>query len=69
MNIHEYQGKELLKKFGIPVPAGIAALSGPLHGGANAAVMSMLQAIHDEGDDGTRFIEAAKSLGAWELEP
>ncbi len=41
--------------------AGIAALSGPLHGGANAAVMSMLQAIHDEGDDGTRFIEAAKS--------
>ena len=27
MNIHEYQGKELLKKFGIPVPAGIAALT------------------------------------------
>ncbi len=41
--------------------AGICALSGPLHGGANAAVMQMLQAIHDEGDDGTRFIQAAKS--------
>jgi citrate synthase len=41
--------------------AGICALSGPLHGGANASVMHMLQAIHDEGDDGSRFIEAAKS--------
>jgi citrate synthase len=40
--------------------AGICALSGPLHGGANVAVMQMLQAIHDEGDDGTRFIAAAK---------
>ncbi|MEY2879678.1 MAG: Citrate synthase 1 [Verrucomicrobiota bacterium] len=43
------------------VSAGISALSGPLHGGANAAVMQMLQSIHDEGDDGTRFIAAAKS--------
>ena len=43
------------------ISAGICALSGPLHGGANTAVMNMLQAIHDEGDDGTRFIEAAKS--------
>jgi citrate synthase len=41
--------------------AGICALSGPLHGGANVAVMQMLQSIHDEGDDGTRFIQAAKS--------
>ena len=43
------------------ISAGICALSGPLHGGANAAVMHMLQSIHDEGDDGTRFIAAAKS--------
>ncbi|WP_438481526.1 citrate synthase [Oleiharenicola lentus] len=43
------------------ISAGINALSGPLHGGANAAVMHMLQSIHDEGDDGTRFIAAAKS--------
>src|ERR1700710_1046625 len=41
--------------------AGICALSGPLHGGANVAVMHMLQSIHDENDDGTRFIAAAKS--------
>ncbi|MGH7996698.1 MAG: citrate/2-methylcitrate synthase, partial [Opitutaceae bacterium] len=43
------------------ISAGLCALSGPLHGGANVAVMHMLQSIHDEGDDGTRFIEAAKS--------
>jgi citrate synthase len=43
--------------------AGICALSGPLHGGANVSVMQMLQSIHDEGDDGSRFIEAAKSGG------
>jgi len=41
--------------------AGICALSGPLHGGANVSVVHMLQTIHDEGDDGTRFIAAAKS--------
>jgi citrate synthase len=43
------------------ISGGICALSGPLHGGANVAVMQMLQSIHDEGDDGTRFIAAAKS--------
>ncbi len=43
------------------ISAGISALSGPLHGGANVAVMQMLQSIHDEGDDGSRFIAAAKS--------
>jgi citrate synthase len=41
--------------------AGICALSGPLHGGANTAVMEMLHTIHSEHDDGTRFILAAKS--------
>jgi len=43
------------------IAAGICALSGPLHGGANVSVVQMLQAIHDDGDDGTRFIEAAKN--------
>jgi citrate synthase len=43
------------------ISAGIGALSGPLHGGANVAVMQMLQSIHDEHDDGSRFIAAAKS--------
>jgi len=42
------------------ITAGICALSGPLHGGANVSVVQMLQAIHDDGDDGTRFIEEAK---------
>jgi citrate synthase len=40
--------------------AGVCALWGPLHGGANQAVLEMLQAIHDSGDDGSRFIAAAK---------
>jgi len=40
--------------------AGVSALWGPLHGGANTAVMEMLKSIHAEGDDGTKFIEAAK---------
>ena len=40
--------------------AGVCALWGPLHGGANQAVIEMLQDIHDSGDDGSRFIAAAK---------
>jgi citrate synthase len=40
--------------------AGVCALWGPLHGGANQAVISMLQQIHDSGDDGHAFIAAAK---------
>ncbi len=42
------------------VSAGVCALWGPSHGGANMAVVQMLQEIHNDGDDGTRFIEAAK---------
>ena len=41
--------------------AGVCALWGPLHGGANMAVLGMLESIHAEGDDGTKFVEAAKS--------
>ena len=40
--------------------AGVCALWGPLHGGANQAVLQMLEAIHREGDDGSKFIAAAK---------
>lgn len=43
------------------VSAGVCALWGPLHGGANMAVVKMLQQIHASGDDGTKFIEAAKA--------
>ena len=40
--------------------AGVCALWGPLHGGANQAVIEMLEAIHREGDDGSKFIIVAK---------
>jgi citrate synthase len=40
--------------------AGVCALWGPLHGGANQAVVEMLEDIHESGDDGTKFIDAAK---------
>ena len=39
---------------------GVSALWGPLHGGANMAVIKMLNEIHEAGDDGSRFIESAK---------
>ena len=42
------------------ISAGIHALSGPLHGGANQAVLEMLQAMHDSGEDLERFIARAK---------
>ncbi len=41
--------------------AGVNALWGPLHGGANQAVLEMLNAIHAAGDDGSKFIEDAKN--------
>jgi citrate synthase len=40
--------------------AGVCALWGPLHGGANQAVIEMLESIHASGDDGSKFITAAK---------
>lgn len=40
--------------------SGVCALWGPLHGGANVAVIEMLKQIHREGDDGSGFMEAAK---------
>ena len=41
--------------------AGVCALWGPLHGGANQAVLEMLEDIHAEGDDGTRFLNEVKN--------
>ncbi len=40
--------------------AGVCSLWGPLHGGANQAVLEMLEEIHASGDDGSKFIVAAK---------
>ncbi len=42
------------------ISAGIGALSGPAHGGANAAVMDMLDTISAEGMDPKVFMEKVK---------
>lgn len=42
------------------VSAGILALWGPLHGGANQAVIEMLQQIHDSGGDYAGFMNEVK---------
>ncbi|MBW1296938.1 citrate synthase [Aquimarina litoralis] len=40
--------------------AGISALWGPLHGGANQAVIEMLEAIREDGGDTAKYIAKAK---------
>ncbi|MEM6541851.1 MAG: citrate/2-methylcitrate synthase, partial [Bacteroidota bacterium] len=40
--------------------AGISALWGPLHGGANQAVLEMLQAIENDGGDTKKYMAKAK---------
>lgn len=40
--------------------SGVCALWGPLHGGANQAVIEMLQRIHEDGGDVNKFINLAK---------
>jgi citrate synthase len=42
------------------VSAGIGALSGPLHGGANQQVMEMLEAIRADGGDVNNFVRRVK---------
>jgi citrate synthase len=42
------------------ISAGVAALWGPLHGGANQAVIEMLESIQKSGGDVKRAIERAK---------
>jgi len=42
------------------VSAGVNALFGPLHGGANQAVLEMLQRIHEDGDDAEGFVRRVK---------
>ena len=43
------------------IAAGIAALSGPLHGGANESVLAMLEEIRADGGDVDRFVERVKN--------
>lgn len=42
------------------VASAISALGGPLHGGANQAVLNMLERIRDEGGNVRNFLERAK---------
>lgn len=42
------------------ISAGISALWGPLHGGANQAVIEMLETIKEDGGDSAKWIEKAK---------
>ena len=42
------------------ISAGIQALSGPLHGGANEAVLQMLARIRDSGEGVAKFVERVK---------
>ena len=42
------------------VSSAIYALWGPLHGGANQAVIEMLQSIHDDGGDVNKYVQKAK---------
>ncbi|MGB1411562.1 MAG: citrate/2-methylcitrate synthase, partial [Flavobacteriaceae bacterium] len=42
------------------ISAGISALWGPLHGGANQAVIEMLEAIKEDGGDTKKYMARAK---------
>ena len=42
------------------ISAGICALSGPLHGGANQAVIHMLESIQADGGDYKKYVQMAK---------
>ncbi len=44
----------------VSLSAGISALWGPLHGGANQAVLEMLEAIHADGGDTDKYMAKAK---------
>jgi citrate synthase len=43
------------------ISAGVHALSGPLHGGANAAVLGMLEGIRDAGGNVDEFVTKVKN--------
>ena len=44
----------------LSVAAGVSALSGPLHGGANQAVIEMLQQLRGSGEDVATFVRKVK---------
>jgi citrate synthase len=46
------------------ISAGICALWGPLHGGANQAVIEMLERIRDDGGNYKKYVDMAKDKGS-----
>ena len=44
----------------VSISAGVAALFGPLHGGANQAVLEMLEGIQADGGDVAQFVQRVK---------
>jgi len=46
------------------ISAGICALSGPLHGGANQRVLEMLEMIRDDGSDYKKYVSMAKDANS-----
>ena len=44
----------------VSIAAGISALWGPLHGGANQKVIEMLTMIHEDGDNYQKYVDMAK---------
>jgi citrate synthase len=48
----------------VSVAAGVSALFGPLHGGANQAVLEMLESIQADGGDVARFVQRVKDKEA-----
>ncbi len=45
----------------VSISAGVAALFGPLHGGANQAVLEMLEGIQTDGGDIAAFVQRVKA--------
>ena len=60
MKIHEYQGKELLRRYGVPVPFGIAATSVD---GALAAIPKVQERTRDELDSEVVVVKAQIHAG------
>jgi citrate synthase len=48
----------------VSISAGVSALFGPLHGGANQAVLEMLDGIQRDGGDVARFVQRVKDKEA-----
>jgi succinyl-CoA synthetase beta subunit len=63
MNIHEYQAKELLAKFGVPVPAGHAAMSVEEAVAAAASLPGPLYVVKSQIHAGGRGKGRFKELG------